>query len=189
MKYELLISDRYYHIYNRGNNKEDIFLELRNYDYFLLLLIKHVVPIAEIYAYCLLKNHFHLLIKTKNIEDEKLISKGLSNLFNAYAKAINKAYNRTGSLFQDRFSRIMIEDENYLKRLVLYIHLNPKHHKFVEDFSSYEYSSFQKIVSKNPTFLERETVLDLFEDKENFIYVHNSRQNEIIEQNDEFYLE
>src|SRR5690606_23871260 len=133
MKYGALQANRYYHIYNRGNNREKIFLESRNYEYFLLLLEKHIVPVANVYAYCLLSNHFHLLIKTKNIEDEIIISRSFSNFFNAYTKAINKGYNRTGSLFQDRFKRIMVENEEYFKTLILYIHLNPSNHKFTDD--------------------------------------------------------
>ncbi|WBL22845.1 transposase [Zunongwangia sp. HRR-M8] len=108
MKYEPLQNNKFYHIYNRGNNGENLFIEDRNYPFFLSLVQKHIIPIAEIHAYCLLKNHFHLLIKTLNA-DSIVLSKSFSNLFNAYAKAINKAYNRNGSLFQDRFSRIQIK--------------------------------------------------------------------------------
>src|SRR5690606_42159960 len=59
-------------------------------------LEKHVAPVADIYAYCLLNNHFHLLIKTKYVENESLLSRSFSNFFNAYSKAINKSYNRSG---------------------------------------------------------------------------------------------
>ncbi|MDC7999587.1 hypothetical protein POV26_00900 [Aequorivita todarodis] len=89
MQYEPLKSEQYYHIFNRGNNREDIFLEEKNY-YFLNLMKKYVVPIADVLAYCLLKNHFHLFIRTKQVDDEHLISKKFSDFFNAYAKAINK---------------------------------------------------------------------------------------------------
>ncbi len=63
--YEQLIPGEYYHIYNRGNNREDIFLEDKNYFYFLDLFKKYISPLADLYAYCLMKNHFHLLIKIK----------------------------------------------------------------------------------------------------------------------------
>ncbi len=108
MKYEPLISNYYYHIFNQGNNKEDIFIEEMNYVYFLELLNKYICPIATILSYCLLKNHFHLLIQIKDIPEEKQVSKAFSNFFNSYAKSINKKYNRTGSLFRDRFKRIKI---------------------------------------------------------------------------------
>ncbi len=123
MKYEPLQKHNYYHIFNRGNNGIDLFFEVENYDYFLSLIKKYIVPIADILSYCLLKNHFHLLVKTKDIENEKLISQGFSNLFNAYTKSINKRYNRTGSLFQNKFKRIRISNENYLIQLIVYINL------------------------------------------------------------------
>ncbi len=184
MKYQTITGDRYYHIYNRGNNGTNLFFEERNYEYFLRLIEKHVLPVADIYAFCLLKNHFHFLIKTKDLEDSKRISKGFSNLFNAYSKAINKAYNRSGSLFQDRFKRKMIEDEEYFKTLILYIHLNPLSHNFSNDFMLYKYSSYSKIISKSQSFLKVEEILELFGNVDNFRFVHHQRQNEILEMED-----
>jgi REP element-mobilizing transposase RayT len=134
MKYEVLVEDSFYHIYNCGNNKENIFIEEQNYDYFLKLAKKHLFKTSDILAYCLLKNHFHFLIKTKENSSSKEISQSFSNFFNSYSKSINKKYGRSGSLFKDRFSRIRLENEEYLKNLILYIHLNPTHHQFVADF-------------------------------------------------------
>ena len=57
-----------YHVFNRGNNKEDIFKEEKNYMYFLSLLQKYVMPVAEVYAYCLMKNHFHLVVRIKDAD-------------------------------------------------------------------------------------------------------------------------
>jgi hypothetical protein len=61
----------YYHIYNRGNNRENVFIEERNYPYFLKLYAKHVEPIADTYAYCLLRNHFHVLVRIKTFLSTK----------------------------------------------------------------------------------------------------------------------
>jgi REP element-mobilizing transposase RayT len=112
----------YYHVFNRGNNGEDLFREERNYSFFLKLYGKYITPVADTYAYCLLRNHFHVLLRIKredevlsiqNSKDKKGIfltnkdhynpSKSFSNMFNAYSKAINKSYNRTGSLFEKPF--------------------------------------------------------------------------------------
>jgi len=60
-----LQSGVYYHIYNRGNNRENLFLEEKNYPYFLFLYEKHIEPVADTYAYCLMRNHFHLLVRIK----------------------------------------------------------------------------------------------------------------------------
>ena len=182
MNYEPLIEGNYYHIYNCGNNKEDIFIEAKNYDYFFMLIKKHILPCADILAYCLLKNHFHLLVYLHSDAESKHISQQFSNFFNAYAKAINKSYNRTGSLFKDRFSRIKIDDETYLKSLIVYIHTNPTHHQFLDDFKDYKYSSYNSIISYKPTLLNRDFVLNLFEDRDNFNYVHNNKQLQIQEE-------
>ena len=64
-----LLYDTYYHIYNRGNNRENIFIQERNYEYFMRLYEKHVSPIADTFAYCLLRNHFHIAVRTKSEEE------------------------------------------------------------------------------------------------------------------------
>jgi len=109
MHYEKIESGCYYHIFNQGNNQENLFKEKRNYDHFLRLLEKYIVPVGDIFSYCLLKNHFHILVRTKELDEELRFSLAFSNLCNAYAKAINKQYNRTGSLFRDRFKRIKLQ--------------------------------------------------------------------------------
>ncbi len=182
MKYEPIVSDTYYHIYNQGNNSEDIFLENRNYTYFLRLLGKYISPISEIYAYCLMKNHFHLILKFHDNLEHKMISQKLSNFFNTYAKAINKAYGRSGSLFRDRFKRKKIENEAYVKNLVIYVHLNPQHHGFTHDFRSYPHSSYQSYLSALPSKLSRDYILGLFEDIANFEYAHLNKKFELEEQ-------
>lgn len=189
MKYEPIVCNRFYHIYNRGNNGENIFFENINYSFFLNLIKKHVLPVAEIYSYCLLKNHFHILIKTKEIQDESKLSQGISNLFNSYAKAINKTYKRTGSLFQTRFPRKCISNEDYLRALIIYIHLNPSHHGFVSDFRTYPHSSYKALISDKHTELRRKAVLDLFDDFDNFVYYHQFKQDLVKRLDDDYRLE
>lgn len=181
MKYEVLVEDSFYHIYNCGNNKENIFIEEQNYNYFLKLVKKHLSKTSDILVYCLLKNHFHFIIKTKERVLSKEISQSFSNLFNAYSKSINKKYGRSGSLFKDRFSRVKIDNEEYLKNLVLYIHLNPTHHNFVDNFREYKHSSYYSILSSKPTSLLREEVINIFEDKQNFIDSHKIKEVIILE--------
>lgn len=127
-KLNALEPNKYYHIYNRGNNGENIFLEERNYHYFLKLYAKYVEPVADTFAYCLLKNHFHLLIriKTQRVTENQQIAdltvrevhQQFNNLFNSYAKSINKAYKRTGSLFQKRFGRIEVTSDRHFLALI-----------------------------------------------------------------------
>ena len=111
-KPEPLQYGQYYHIYNRGNNGETLFREQRNYPYFLKLYANYIEPVAATYAYCLMSNHFHLLVRIKEYEECKKVcqslkdwqtyeavypSRAFSNLFSTYTKAFNKSYQRTGS--------------------------------------------------------------------------------------------
>jgi putative transposase len=172
---------RYYHIYNRGNNRQNIFFEDRNYRYFLKLYAEHIELVADTYAYCLLRNHFHLLVHVRTIAEQeetlrvssdtlrnldqfkpKNPSQQFGNLFNAYTKAINKTYNRTGSLFEHPFERIEVTSERYFARLAIYIHQNPQKHGLIDDFRTWPYSSYQALFSSRPTHLRRDKVLTWF---------------------------
>jgi len=175
---------RYYHIFNRGNNREDIFLEERNYRHFLQLYAKHIMPIADTYAYCLLRNHFHLLVRIKDLTGfpepvrSGNPSQHFSNLFNAYAKAFNRAYHRTGALFQRPFGRIEITSDAYFMQVVVYIHRNPQKHGFVADFRTWPHSSYQTMLSAKPTRLQRDDVLAWFQGVEHFEDVHRYEVDE-----------
>lgn len=157
----------YYHIYNRGNNRENIFFEPGNYQHFLHLYAKYVEPIADTYAYCLLPNHFHLLVRIKTAQPQTLRvlrpSQQFGNLFNAYAKAINQSRHRTGSLFQNPFGRKSVDSDTYCLWLVTYIHQNPEKHGLVRDFRAWHYSSYRAILSIQPTRVQRDEVLEWFD--------------------------
>ena len=183
----------YYHIYNRGVNRENIFREERNYAYFLRLYTKHITPVAETFAYCLLRNHFHLLVrireylqtdavsKTASVStpvSPALASKAFNNFLTAYAKAINKAYERTGALFQHHFGRIPITSDRYYAALVRYIHHNPRKHGFVSNFRDWPYSSYHALLSDKPTRLERATVLDWFDGARGMRELHAAEVDE-----------
>jgi len=183
MKLEALEPSYYYHFYNRGNNKENLFIEEDNYFYFLSLIKKYLSSIAIIYSYCLLPNHFHLILRIKedtflpeNIKKGKTaIHQPFSNLFNAYTKAFNKKYNRTGSLFQKHPKRILIKNETYLRNLIVYVNTNPSHHE-IANFSEYKFSSYQALISSKPTLLNRNELIKLFDDLDNFKYVHQNKK-------------
>jgi len=187
-----LENGRYYHIYNRGNNGIDLFYETENYNHFLRLYEKYIDPIAETFAWCLIKNHFHILIyikETNEIDITKLeysstdkpknvnASKQFSNLFNAYTLAMNKRYNRTGSLFEKNFKRKFVASENYFQKLIFYIHNNPVHHRFTEHIVEYPWTSYGTIISTKDTKLQRNRVIESFNDLENFKYYHSINQN------------
>jgi REP element-mobilizing transposase RayT len=170
---------QYYHIHNRGNNRERVFIEERNYRYFLKLYAEHIEPIADTFAYCLLPNHFHFLVYIKDLtglgdlSGLKKPSQYFSNLFNAYTKALNKAYDRTGALFQRPFGRILVTSEAYFVHLVTYIHQNPQRHGLVADFRTWPYSSYHAHLSDKPTRLQRDDVLAWFDGPEGFTMAHS----------------
>ena len=171
----------FYHIYNRGNNHENVFLQERNYDYFMELWWKHTSKIAETCAYCLLKNHFHATVFIKYEEELKGLklkepSQYFANFFNAYTRGVNIATNRSGALFEVPFKRIPITDERYLMRLIVYIHQNPQKHKFVEDFRDWNYSSYHDLIGSALTRLQRNKMMELFGSREDFIRIHKEIQ-------------
>ncbi len=177
---EKLYPGRYYHIYNRGNNKEIIFKETENYLYFLRLWKKHIQPIAETFCYNLLPNHFHFFIRIREQksfpEDLKTKSpeQSFANLFNAYAKAINKKYNRTGSLFQERFRRKEITNSSYYTSIIGYIIANAVKHSYSLSTENYPHSAYDSLLSDKPTYLLREEVINWFGNKDIFInYIRN----------------
>ena len=179
----------FYHIYNRGNNSEKIFFSEENYAYFLKLLTKYIFPVADIYAYCLLNNHFHILVRIKEkneIEINKLkfstvekpkevsASRQFSHFLNAYSQAVNKKYARTGSLFEKRFERKRISDNHYLRQVILYINTNSLKHNLVEKPKDYKWSSYNSHISNAKTKLKRKEVIELFDDVENFVLCHKN---------------
>ncbi len=172
-----LVPGVFYHIYNRGNNGENIFIEARNYAYFMKLYGKYVSPVAETYAYCLLRNHFHLMVRINDCqssEDWQSSSRAFSNLFSTYTKAINKAYQRTGSLFEKPFKRKPITNERYYKALVAYIHQNPQMHDLINDFRDWPFSSYQAMISREPTQLAREVTLAWFDGSRGLVKSHET---------------
>ncbi len=186
-----LINGSYYHIYNRGNNRDDIFYETENYYHFLRLYDKYINPVVDTFAWCLLKNHFHLLVYIKTLAEinPKLLtyntvkkpkvisaSKQFSHFFNAYTQAINKRHHRTGSLFEKNFERKLVTSESYFQKLIFYIHNNPVHHGFTDKITDYPWSSYGSVVSKHPTKLLRYRVIKAFNDLENFKYYHSINQ-------------
>jgi len=192
----LLEPNKYYHIYNRGIDSMNIFRDNENYEYFLNLYDKYIEPVANTFAWVLMKNHFHFLVKIntkkeiissynidlqgfENLEGlESAITKRIyqqfSNMFNAYTKAINKRYSRTGALFESNFHRKLIDNPIYFKNVVIYIHQNPVHHHICEHPIEYAWSSYLTCVSTKPTKLNRDKVIEWFNDNTNFKKLNNS---------------
>jgi REP element-mobilizing transposase RayT len=197
-KIESFTYGNFYHVYNRGINGCDIFRENDNYSYFLKLYDQFLSPIGDTYAWVLMPNHFHLLVRVKEegeilaatnpdrvsnpVRDDKTPpvrvgtpSQQMAHLFNSYAQAFNKRFNRHGSLFEKRFKRKRIHNHEYLRNVVLYIHNNPIHHHFCDHLLDYPWSSYLTCITVKPTRLKRDTVIGWFDDEANFKYMHNQK--------------
>ncbi|WP_340106118.1 hypothetical protein [Rhodohalobacter sp. 8-1] len=177
-----------YHIWTHANGCENLFLENQNYTYFLEKYSYHIEPVAETYAYCLMPNHLHVMVRVKRENEIRksfkgkdltgfenlsgLVSKQFSNLFNAYAKAYNKLYDRRGSLFERPFNRKLINSDNYFGTLIAYIHNNPVHHGFASQPGEWPYSSWHAYLQQKITKVRREEGLCWFGGRDKFLRVH-----------------
>lgn len=171
------------HVYNRAVGTDRLFNKRKNYIFFLRQLMKYVSPFVDIYAYCLMPNHFHLLIRVKpegqtlinckivNI-DSKQINQSFSNFYNSYTKSFNKSYSRIGKLFLLPYKRVLIEDERHLRLIIKYIHRNPIHHGYVTSYSEWMYSSYKEYLSSRGSVFKVKEGLKLFGSKELFIHDH-----------------
>lgn len=181
------VVDGIYHVYNRGVEKRDIFLDERDYKVFLYYLKSYLLPPdhpshknlprgvqrslfnfnlyqrLELLAYCLVPNHFHFLLRQL---DEVAMSEFIKRLCNAYVEYFNKKYNRVGSLFQGSYKAVLIEEENYFIHLSRYIHLNPLKtlkKPTTEDLVKYSYSSYPDYIGRRHTaWLKKEPITEYF---------------------------
>ena len=200
------ISSEYYHVYNRGNSKQEIFNDAEDYQRFMALLytcnsgnsfrmslVKEGVEknpylwergnqISSIGAYCLMPNHFHLLIAEK---ESGGVSKFMQKLSTAYVMYHNIKYERTGGLFEGKFKSEHLDTDQYLKYIFSYIHLNPlklvqkdwkergiKNKKaslnYLNNYGYSSYLDFKGVERKESTILDRKAYSDYFSPTKSF---------------------
>ena len=151
-----------YHIMIRGNKKEDIFIDEEDKTKFIDILAEKKKSQAYLlYAFCLMNNHIHLLIK----ENQDPIARIMRRINTSYAVYFNKKYKRVGHVFQDRFKSEPIESEAYLLAVVRYIHSNPVKAKMVKCVSNYEWSSYPFYINQTDldiNMVESKEILDIF---------------------------
>ena len=169
--YPQLYKGELYHIYNRGNGKENIFFSKRNYHYFLLQYEKYLSRLLDTFAFALLPNHFHLLVRIKTDYPE-VVSEQFRKFFISYSMSINREQKRKGNLFQRQFKRKLIDDEKYFYSAVYYIHSNPVHHSIIKNLTEYPYTSYMLFEDESETKLCKNEVFEWFGGKENFFQYH-----------------
>jgi putative transposase len=181
------VAGGYYHIYNRGIEKRIIFMDEMDYKTFLKYLkealspppdpknmrvtvnlkggtfkglpkpVKNFKDSINLIAYCLMPNHFHLLVEQTEIMDMK---KFMQSIITRYSMYFNKKYNRVGKLFQGHYKAVLVSDENYLLHLSRYIHLNPyEYTKHLKD----AYSSYPEYLGRRKTlWIKPQVILSFF---------------------------
>lgn len=168
--------ESYYHVYARGGNKQIIFLENIDYRYFINLFERYlsekpstskdyeVYPNffgrVKVLAYCLKKNHFHILIYQSDVPD---LEKFMRSVMTSYSRYFNLKYKRTGPVFESRYKAVRIDSNSYLQHVSRYIHLNPI------EWEGYDYSSMKYYKSGNePCWLNTTTILEQFNSRQEY---------------------
>jgi putative transposase len=133
-----------YHVYTRGNNRERVFPQPRNYAFFLGKLRQHLLPHVDLLAYCLMPNHFHLMIRARDAMETGPCQTAYRTLLSSYTRAIQKQEGRTGSLFQQnsKAKDLSQGSESYALTCFCYIHQNPLRAGLVTDLKDWPYSSY-----------------------------------------------
>jgi len=148
-----------HHIIVKGNNGIDIFADNSDRKKQLEILSSLVKKYNfKVYAYCLMRNHIHLLIETGNTP----LSKLMRELLTSYVQYFNKRWNRKGHLLGDRYKSILVDKDAYLLTLQRYIHLNPVKAKIVKHPVDYMWSSYREYMGLQSTFIDTMTVLAYF---------------------------
>ncbi|MEI7735669.1 MAG: hypothetical protein WCI49_09385 [Ferruginibacter sp.] len=188
-----------YHVYNRTNNKDLLFITDENRVFFLKRYKGLLTPFTDTYCWCLLPNHFHLLIRIKSEADIKtylqykpkeeltvtekkylegvvmlseLIEQSFKRFFQSYALAFNKQHKRRGNLFYKSFKRVLIDKDVQFTMAIIYIHANAAKHKLVKNFTTYQWSSWHSIASNQETAILRKEIIDWFGSIEACIKTH-----------------
>lgn len=144
MKYE---TGKYYHVYNRGAHKQKIFLNSENYRFCLQLFRKYSAQYhVSILAYCLMPNHYHLLLKQNELGS---ISKFIQVVFNSYSQSFNKVTGHSGTLFQGRCKGIEVDSDDYTILLCRYIHYNPVSARLVSIPNEWPHSDYQDWIKRS----------------------------------------
>jgi putative transposase len=175
----------YYHIYNRGNNRERIFFEPDNYVYFLKKIREYLVPVSDILVYCLMPTHYHIVGRVRETQTSEFsensevldasksklspVSTAMMRLSVSYTKAINKRFQRVGVLFQGQFQAKPILTSEYLLNLCRYIHGNPVKDGIVADITQWPYSNYLEwIGERDGKLVDKAFVQDNFDTPEEY---------------------
>ena len=188
-----LLPDHYYHIFNRAVGSEKLFNLDKNYHFFLQRFRQYILPIADIFCYALLPNHFHFFLRMKSLpsleahylqlkkkpfkanaaeEIQDFAMEQFSNWCNSYTKSFNRSNGRMGKLFMEKLNRNTICSQSYYSAIVFYIHNNPVKHNIRTHMIDWPFSSYNLIVADTPCWLQKDELLEWFGGMEGFLRFH-----------------
>ncbi len=195
-------SNCFYHIVCKSIDGLPLFHDIKDYSIFLERFKKFNHGFLDIWAYCLLLNHAHFIIKVKSaasIESyisellpeqrtktmisfladtnnesltDAVIERQMNSFLVSYANYINNKYNRKGGIFQKPFKRIQISSDGHLQQAIVYVHANAQKHGIVNDFKTYGYSSYNEAINN---YTDSKSVIDFFGGVEKYMQVHNEQ--------------
>jgi putative transposase len=209
---EKLEQGHYYHLYNRGAGRSNLFQEGKDYHRFIDKYWYYMFFSVETYAWCLIQNHFHVLIKVRSLHQQEVLfqksketyPKGsffgdnfdhakpfdpgvqLRHLMNSYTKYFNNKYDRSGTLVEGTYKRKRITDENHFNHLLCYIHRNPVHHGICRNYEDYSYTSYHDYFGNKKSLTETQKGLTNFGGLINLQKAHSEFRLMLDE---EYYLE
>jgi len=159
---------RFYHIYNRGAHRVSIFREHSNYLFVLSKMKRYLAQLhLTVIVYCLMPNHYHYLLRQDGKQRAGLLPQ---RVFNSYSKAYNKRYGHSGTLFEDNYRIIPVEEEAYLLHLCRYIHANPVKDGLVDHLEDWAYSNYHEWVGlRNGTMVDRDFIKSYFPSADAYI--------------------
>jgi len=159
----IFINESYYHVYNRGVNKEVIFRNPDEYIYFLRRIKYYLEESGvELVCYALMPNHYHMILRQFR---EYAISKLLHRLSISYTQSINTKYERTGVLFQGRFKALRLDTEESVLHVCRYIHINPIKASLVDHLDKWPYSNWHEFVGQRSGILYSSDYLQILRDQ------------------------
>ena len=159
------------------------FYNRENYIFFLGKIREHILPYADVLSYCLMPNHFHIILtvkpdgekffKTKQVEEMQLLSRAIGTVLSSYTQALNKQFGRRGSLFAHKTKSKILNDatNDYALNCFMYVHQNPIFAKLVDKIEDWEFSSFQDYIGfRKGTLINKKLGIDIFQIEENQVF-------------------
>lgn len=197
------IPEKFFHVVCKSIDGVLLFRQPIDHDVFLQRFHKFTSMVLDVSSYSLLTNHTHYIVRIKSLRavlnnitrlNEKtvamcsllldidneilfdaVIERQMNSFLVSFANYTNNKYKRKGGLFQSPFRRLEIANDEHLQQAIIYTHANAQKHGLTRDFKKHKYNSYSEIISNDPTFIDKDSVLNFFGGRENFIKIHEAQ--------------